>query len=383
MRTVLVLAYYFPPCGTVGGLRTLAFCRHLPRSGWRPVVLAAEHPGATPYARDGDPGGTVVRIPGKADLLDRLLWGTDARRRWMREAWPAARELVRKEKPDAILASFTPVADLEIAARLKEEFRLPVVLDFRDAWTTNPGRPYRLPWQRPYEARRERRLLGQADAVSAATEPIERDLRAAGARRTATIPNGYDEADFASPDPGLPEDVWRITYVGAFYAGMTLEPLARALAPLGHRVRLRVVGGLPEARRRAVMDAGMGDRLEIVPPVSHPEAIREIRASHALLLLLWSGPGTAAIHSTKTFEYLRSGRPVLGLIPPGEARKLLEERGHPVLSPEASPEEIRAILKPWVERTPEPRLADEGLKAYDRKRSAAALARLLEEACAC
>lgn len=381
MRTVLVLAYYYPPCGAVGGLRTQALCRHLPEAGWRPVVLAAEHPRASAYASDGtDPG--VTRVAACPDLLDRLRWGTDARMRWMRRALPVARELARRERPDAVLASFTPVADLEIALALKRELRIPAVFDFRDAWTTNPGRPWRFPWQKPFEQGEERRLLAGADAVSAATVPIEQDLRAAGARKGVTIPNGYDEADFEAPDPPLPRDVWRITYAGSFYASMTLEPLARALAPLGPRVRLRVVGGLPDAQREAVRRAGMADRLEVVPPVPHPEAVREIRASHALLLLLWSGPGTAAIHSTKTFEYLRSGRPVLGLIPPGAARGLLEDRGHPVLPPDASPEAIRKVLEPWIASTPAKRPPDEGLKAFDRRRSAASLARLLEDACA-
>src|SRR3954465_9590874 len=46
IRTVLLIAFHFPPIqGSSGMQRTLRFAQHLPKFGWRPIVLSA-HPGA-------------------------------------------------------------------------------------------------------------------------------------------------------------------------------------------------------------------------------------------------------------------------------------------------------------------------------------------------
>ena len=39
-RRVLMIAYHYPPCAISSGQqRTLSFSRHLPESGWEPIVL--------------------------------------------------------------------------------------------------------------------------------------------------------------------------------------------------------------------------------------------------------------------------------------------------------------------------------------------------------
>ncbi len=39
MRNVLMMTYYFPPYGIVGGYRPFRFAKFLPEYGWRPIVL--------------------------------------------------------------------------------------------------------------------------------------------------------------------------------------------------------------------------------------------------------------------------------------------------------------------------------------------------------
>ena len=44
LRTVLVVAYFFPPHRGIGGKRIARLVRRLPRLGWRPLVLTAPMP---------------------------------------------------------------------------------------------------------------------------------------------------------------------------------------------------------------------------------------------------------------------------------------------------------------------------------------------------
>ena len=73
MKSVLMIAYHFPPlAGSSGIQRTLRFVQHLPSHGWQPLVLSAD-PRA--YEQTSDdlmtdvPPGTVVR---RAFALVRL-----------------------------------------------------------------------------------------------------------------------------------------------------------------------------------------------------------------------------------------------------------------------------------------------------------------------
>src|SRR5215470_9252779 len=67
MKSVVMIAYVFPPEGSAGTYRPLRFVRHLPSHGWRPVVIAEK----TQYYERYDPqlldllpsGVEIVRVP--------------------------------------------------------------------------------------------------------------------------------------------------------------------------------------------------------------------------------------------------------------------------------------------------------------------------------
>src|SRR5690348_11388410 len=42
MKSVLMVAYHFPPEGNAGSYRPLRFVRHLPSHGWQPTVVTLE-----------------------------------------------------------------------------------------------------------------------------------------------------------------------------------------------------------------------------------------------------------------------------------------------------------------------------------------------------
>ena len=74
MRTVLLIAYHYPPVqGSSGVQRTLRFSQHLPKFGWRPIVLTI-----TPRAYEAVTDGHGNEIPGEI-MVDRA-FGFDAAR---------------------------------------------------------------------------------------------------------------------------------------------------------------------------------------------------------------------------------------------------------------------------------------------------------------
>ena len=80
--------------------------------------------------------------------------------------------------------------------------------------------------------------------------------------------------------------------------------------------------------RRSLEAHGLADRTEVLPYVPHDEAVRHMRRAAMLLLSIPRVPDAEGIVTGKVFEYVASGRPVLGVGPlPGDAAALLEETG--------------------------------------------------------
>lgn len=144
-RSVLLVAYHFPPLrGSSGVQRTLRFAQHLPKFGWRPIVLTI-HPQA--YDEKADSAGNELpadlevhrafgfntakhlsvfgRYPGFLALPDR--WAT-----WRAWAVPKGMRAIKENAIQAIWSTF-PIATaqrigLDIACRTK----LPWIAEFRD-----------------------------------------------------------------------------------------------------------------------------------------------------------------------------------------------------------------------------------------------------------
>ena len=96
------------------------------------------------------------------------------------------------------------------------------------------------------------------------------------------------------------------------------------------RIRFRFLGGGPFAEsleiKEAVTSAGLSTRVEFLPRVSYEASLAELgRAS--VLLLLQASKDTVDLVPAKLFEYLRAGRPVLALAPPGATAEVLRDTG--------------------------------------------------------
>lgn len=144
-RTVLLIAYHFPPLrGSSGLQRTLRFAQHLPKFGWRPIVLSI-HPRAyeqtAQLAGNEVPEGLTVhrafgfnaatqlalfgRYPKMLALPDR--WAT-----WRFWAVPKALRIIREEKVEAIWSTFPVSTAHRIALDIANRTKLPWIAEFRD-----------------------------------------------------------------------------------------------------------------------------------------------------------------------------------------------------------------------------------------------------------
>ena len=341
MKSVLMVAFHYPPCaGTSGVHRTLSFSRHLPRHGWRPIVLTA-HPRAYELKNDGHlgqiPHDAVVK---RAFALDtgrhlslrrrylRSLARPDRWISWWLGAVPAGLRLLRAHRPALIWSTYPLATTHLVALTLHRLTGIPWVADFRDPMTDVDYPPD--PGQRRLFAWIERQVVRRAARVVFTTESARRmhldRYPALDVDRCMVIPNGYEEDDFRDLPAvvSAPAAPLRLLHAGIIYREERDPlPLLRALARLNAegvltgqalQVDLRDPGS-EDQYRSIIRDLGLGGIVRLLPNTVHRQALLECAAASALLLL--QGPSCNAQIPAKTYEYLRLRKPILALTPEG------------------------------------------------------------------
>jgi len=382
MKRVLIITYHFPPRPTVASLRPLGLARFLPEFGWEPVILTAALPGKpdpyfkvieTQYHDSLGFGKRLFKLDSQSPLiaqaknklkirsekspLDFILAAIgeitaypDPQKGWRRFAVEAGQDILRQQNIHAIISTSPPETSHIIAKRLKDEFKIPWVADFRDLWTQNYYYLYS-PLRKSIERRLELNTLSTAEALVTVSQPAADDLRSLHRQKPVhSIPNGFDPAE-VNTTPGNLTDKFTITYTGNLYPGkQSPEPLFAALRDLitegsmdASDIEVRFYG--PEAG----WIYKQAERYELTGTVRQFGVVpREItlnkqRESQLLLLLKWNDTRQRGFYTAKIFEYLAARRPVLAVGGfPDVVDQLLDETKAGVSG--QTGEDIKAVL---------------------------------------
>ncbi len=408
-KSVLILSHVFPPSGGAGVQRVLKFVKYLGEFGWQPVVVTPRSPSVPvkdhSYQDDLPPdlalyrlytpeagalgGGGRVGGGGLRPRLRRLAGGLlfpDPHVVWLPFALPGTLAAARRHRVRAVLASGPPFSTFLPAYLAARRLDLPLVLDFRDDWSGffNKGfgaREGGWLW-RSLVTRLEGRLVRGAALVIGNTPEMCRRLRrlhGGPEDKYAWIPNGYDPADFCFTPPQPPDDGrLHILYAGTVFQSHPLDDLWQGVEQLSREERRKLaVTIVGRAEADQVLDPGLpGLEVKIVPYRPHREVVRLMGRAHLLLLTLAPIAGLERMVPAKLFEYLAARRPVLALVPPGAAAKIVEACRAGVVIPPGHPGRLAQRLREWIHRPPPP-LAPPP-RFFDRRVLAGALARHLD-----
>lgn len=390
LRTVLIVVHDYPPIRSAGTERGLKFSQYLPEFGYRPVILTTGRYGGLPddAARDVHRAGDLthslfaplrrrkaagvaaedqVRIAtvSNQSLLGRLrdrAMIPDTKIGWRIPAVRVGKRLIAAHRPDIILSSSPPETAHLIAGDLARASGIPWVADLRDGWLFEPpAADLRAGGLRRWlEGRMERAMATRAATVVAVTDPIVEDLRERYAGiigRTATISNGYDAADFAGLTRQRTDDgLFRLTYTGAFSGssqGRSAESLFAAVAQArgddpATRLRVEIVGPVSEQERSLAGQAGIADIVSFVPPVPRRAAYQHQIDADALLLV--TAPGIRSVATSKLYDYIGAGRPILALAEGNAAAETVSRFGLGVTVAPDDPQAIAAGLRELMRR---------------------------------
>ncbi len=433
-RRVLLLTYYFPPSGGSGVQRPLKWSRYLPDEGWDVTVVAPD-PAQASYpdldaslmdevpsgvrvvrTRSWDPYAAYARLQGKkkedvvatglppggavsataklAAWLRANVFLPDARVAWVPFAAKAAlAEIRRAERAgdpyDAFVTTGPPHSAHLAGLIVRHQGHVPWMADLRDPWTEvyYYDELPRTALAKLADRAMERAVLSQADAVVTVGDVLAERFAARANRSVDVVRNGYDAADFEGElQPG--DEAFVVSFVGTFVRQQDTPGLWDALADLRAsnaipELRIRLVGATDPAVVASLGARGLLDVTSLEGYVPHADAVDVMRRSHLLLLPVARTADARLILTGKLYEYLASGRRVLGIGPPdGEAARLLREADAGLFvdwdDVQGARRAVCAAYDAWRSGAVQTGAPPDALPPFTRRAQAARLARLLD-----
>lgn len=410
---VLFIAFEFPPLGGGGVQRSMKFSKYLPEYGVHPVVVTTDLASYKVTMKNPIDEGLlnelsndvpVERIPCTLPVGAREIPTSWYRiyfslvdpqaKYWKPRLEKYLKYLLDVYKPQAIYVSIPPFSMGPLWCGLAKKYKLPLVLDFRDAWSQWRVGPYGS-WIHYYlTLRLEHKCLREAEKVICSTEQIREDLlkihHDIPPQKLITITNGYDvdvkEWSLSTKHSG--EGKFTIGYVGEFYyypsarEAMLLpwwrkkpnrmiqyaprkedwlyrspyfffkaiKTLLGKRPELKEKLKIRFAGRKPTWIDGQVSELGLTDVVEFVGYLNHDDVLKFQSECDCLLVTsskVHGGPDYSI--AGKTFEYFSLKKPVLGFVTEGAQKEMLKQSGVSILCDPDNTDDASVVLSDLID----------------------------------
>lgn len=355
---LLILAYDFPPNGSIGGQRPYGWFKYLKEFGIHPVVVTRHwetvvtpedtvKPCGKEITITESDEGTLIQVPFLPNLRDRMLLRFGERFSFIRKLFSlwftltqyfipwvdnrrniltTAKKYLQAHPCDAIIATGEPFILFRYAQLLSKEFRIPWVADYRDGWSTDytiiasTSKLDKIVNRLFYQPI-EQFVLGSCSQITCASPALKRELYELHPEVPCeVIYNGYFEEMFndINVKPKIQRKPYCISYSGTVYPfqkaeifldGLQLLIKEHGLPPSELQVTFMGLEFQQEQRNRIMeRHTDLQPFITSTPRIKQSEVIENLRNSDVLLLL--ANKEFGQIYA-KVFEYIAVQAPVL------------------------------------------------------------------------
>ena len=391
MINILFIAYEFPPLNSGGVHRSLAFVKYLKLFDINPVVitLAQEsfHNVFENYTIDEQLGKTVLsgidvieiaskninslhksRVNNFFDIYFNIM-GKEGNG-WEEDFKKKLPGVVERYKPEAIFITLPPFSILKQAVWLSKLCKLPLITDFRDAWSQWRLAPYGSYLHYLATLKAERKYFKYSDAIIATSNQTLGDFKrlhtGIDKKKFHLITNGFDDEITNWKIDLPPKENYVIGYVGSFYydkaaTEMMLMPwrkkkfhrklqyisvkqnwlyrspyfFFRALRILFDKhpsyektLRVKFAGKKPDWLFEMIKEFRLEENIELMGVISHSDSMRFQQTCDALLITSSKVIGGSDYSiAGKTFEYFKIQKPIIAFVSEGAQKEILEQSG--------------------------------------------------------
>ncbi|MGS2724298.1 glycosyltransferase [Porticoccus sp. GXU_MW_L64] len=339
MPRILMVSFHFPPSNAVAVQRSLAFAYHLAELGWDVRILTVNkscyggevdyslfYPESLKSKTYRLPAINSKKIGFRGKYIDWLAipdeWGS-----WLLFSIPKAIYLVKKFKPDVIWSTCPPFVSHIVAGFVSKITKVPWVADYRDPVQLDfigeqvKGKRWAISLVDRFTVKNASGIVfvtKHSCSLYQKNYPIEYH------KKFSCIENGFHDL------PGLnrkkllnireqkQNKKFKILYSGSIYGGRKLDVFFEALCNLLKSGRIEkdeiefAFQGFIDQRVLAndVKKYKLKGVVSVLPFVGFEDSVKEMYAADALLLVQNKqfNPQIPA----KAYEYIATGRPILG-----------------------------------------------------------------------
>lgn len=381
LKKFLFITYYYPPAGGPSVQRIIRIIQYMQKNGWQCVVLTVKQgdyttvdnqlieriPENTQVIRSDffEPYKLYRKFTGKkqqekiplavlsshsraswkekvANMVRMNFFIPDGRIGWYRPGVKAGIKAIQGD-PDIrlILSSGPPHTVHLIANAIARKTKLPFVADFRDPWINIDyyGEIKRNFLTVALDKYLEGKVLRRADAITvigpSCRDQIVNHHKNIDLKKTHVIYNGFDADVYPEKMLYPPTNKFILTYIGNLPFNRYTPSFYKAIADLKSekkivpdKFQVHFYGQVDATVRKEISSFNVDEFLVFHEFVPHQQAINAIVRSHLLLLIINNTPTKKGIVPGKMFEYLASGRYIMGIGPTeGDAVDVFDETG--------------------------------------------------------
>ena len=382
MRKLLLIAYFYPPLGGPGVQRPAKLVKYLEQFDVYTDVITVKdivfHSTDKKLLKE-DKAHKIIRTssfdlmsilkkiskpktnkavyfntPEKYKKIIRNVFPIDDKIGWLPFVMKAGKKLFKKNKYDAVMATMGPYTSGIAAYKLAKKNKLPLIIDYRDHWTLNPYITFLSKLHKIHSRKWENKILEFASVITVVSKTMKDDLTTEfGSKlrnKIKVVYNGWDADDFSD------FVIWKneklvIKYIGNFYGYRTPKYLIKALELLQSRgqttddILIEFTGNYYSETTDYIENSKVAHMIKINSQIEHKDAIKSLMNCDALLLFIASHKGKGVL-TGKLFEYLRSGKEILAMVPPeGEAAEILRHNKHTLI---CEMEDVEMIAKNFL-----------------------------------
>jgi glycosyltransferase involved in cell wall biosynthesis len=362
VKKVLILTYFFPPCNLTASQRPLGWAKYLNQYGYYPVIITRnwDKPIASPDDMHHDAGEKIIcqkeegyevwYIPFRGNWRDKLYarfgrsrfnllrkalsYGELVAHHFLTLAIPfrhiyhfASHYLKSNNDVKALIVTGNPFEIFRFGYLLNKKSGIPWIADYRDDWTTsevNQSRGLADSLLRRLERRSEKRYIKTAACITTVSNYYAKKIGKFVGRPGKVILNGFVTEDFTAFQNVPLAEQFTIVYNGMLYPSQQISIFLSAFKQLvekypeqRRKIKLKFPGILflkevAESVTKELM--GYEDMIEMSGRIPRQEVLQQQASAH--LLLMVAHAGRKGIPSSKIYEYLALGKPVL--ICPGD-----------------------------------------------------------------
>ena len=359
-RKILIFTYYWPPSGGSGVQRWLYFSKFLKDLEWDPIVITVKKSKASYSVFDNSLERYINNlIVHRTDTLEplkfysKIFYGNskegiqkgevvkknffhhfaafirgnffipDARRGWVRYALKKGRELIKKEHINYVVTTGPPHSSHLIGLKLKKEFSVEWIADFRDPWTSMfyIKEMYRTRFAQKRDENFEKKVLTKADKIITTIGELFHDELIQKAnisqKKLFTIPNGYD-SDLINNVSQKLNSTFHIVYSGLLTNNHSFKPfflILKDLKSLYPKLKLKVTlaGQVSEDVDLFIRENTNKITYENKGYLPHFKSIKLIKKANLLLNFTYNSTSNDKMIPGKILEYIATGIPILSI----------------------------------------------------------------------